>query len=155
LRVLCVDNDREVLAALDAALRSRGCEVRLTSSIDDALALAREFHPTAALIDYQLGEDQDGLDLAAALQAMDRAMTLALVTADQAVVDDPRIGELGVTLMSKPIDPNRLWSFLTDHPSDAKTVRKARAAKPRMPDAASDALSQTGTRAKGSVSRRR
>jgi DNA-binding NtrC family response regulator len=148
LRVLCIDNDQDVLAALDAALRSRGCEVRLTSSIDDAFALAREFRPTAALIDYQLGEDRNGLDLAAALQAMDPAMMLALVTADHAVADDPQLGELGVTLMSKPIDPNRLWSFLTDQPSDAKTVRKARAA-------ASGALSQPGARAKGSVSRRR
>jgi len=110
--VLCVDDDREVLSALDAALRSRGCQTLLAGCASDAIALAREGHPTSALIDYQLDEAQDGLDVAGALRALDEYMMLALITADQTIADDPRLASLRVTMMSKPIDPVRLWAFL-------------------------------------------
>ena len=112
LRVLCVDDDRSVLAALDAALRSRGCETLLAGSAGEAIASAREGRPAAALIDRQLGEAEDGFDVAKALRQLDGSMLLALVTADQTIAEDPRIAALGLMLMTKPVDPDRLWAFL-------------------------------------------
>lgn len=112
LEILCLDDEPAILEALEAALASRGCRLRLARSAAAAIRIAREERPAAALIDYQLGEMMDGLDVAAALRANDPAMGLALVTADKSVIEDPRIEALGVMPLLKPIDPAQLWRFL-------------------------------------------
>ncbi len=113
LVVLCVDNDETVLAALEAALRSRGCRPLLARSSARAVALAKASRPSVALIDLHLDEPVDGLDIGMALRAEDPGIALAIVTADRAVAEDPRIGLLGASILPKPVDPNQLWAYLT------------------------------------------
>lgn len=112
LRVLCLDNDVDILAAAEAALSSRGCVALLAGSADQAMALARSASPGAALLDLHLGEDRDGMDVAVGLREMGALWPIALVTADRAVAGDPRLAELNVTILPKPLDPERLWQFL-------------------------------------------
>ncbi|WP_416366208.1 ATP-binding protein [Sphingomonas aerolata] len=64
LRVLCLDNDAAILAALDAALRSRRCVPLLAATIEEAMTLAADEEPDVALIDFHLEVAQDGLDVA-------------------------------------------------------------------------------------------
>jgi CheY-like chemotaxis protein len=110
LTVLCVDNEPAILAGLEAALRSRGCVPLIAASAQQALALASAHRPSIALLDFQLGEDLDGLDLAAALRREQPDLRIALITADKNVRLDPRAAGLSVLL--KPIDPDRLWDLL-------------------------------------------
>ncbi|WP_010219166.1 hybrid sensor histidine kinase/response regulator [Sphingomonas sp. PAMC 26621] len=110
LRILCLDNDLTILAALDAALRARRCVPLLAATIAEALQLAEDEEPDIALIDFHLDEPEDGLAVATRLRALDPAPAVALVTADRAIADDPRCA--GMTVLTKPVVPADLWAFI-------------------------------------------
>ncbi len=112
LRVLCLDNDVTILAALDAALRARRCVPLLAATIAEAMELAADEEPDVALVDFHLDELEDGLDVVARLRAMVPAPAIALVTADRAVADDPRC--VGLVVLTKPVVPADLWRFIED-----------------------------------------
>ncbi|MGU3389517.1 hybrid sensor histidine kinase/response regulator [Sphingomonas sp. M1A8_2b] len=112
LRVLCLDNDATILAALDAALRARRCVPLLAATIAEAMELAADEEPDVALVDFHLDEVEDGLDVVARLRAIVPAPAIALVTADRAVVEDPRCG--GLVVLTKPVVPADLWRFIED-----------------------------------------
>ncbi|KQO08438.1 histidine kinase [Sphingomonas sp. Leaf242] len=112
LRVLCLDNDATILAALDAALRARRCVPLLAATIAEALELAADEEPDVALVDFHLDEVEDGLDVVARLRAMVPAPAIALVTADRAVAEDPRC--VGLVVLTKPVVPADLWRFIED-----------------------------------------
>ena len=112
LRVLCLDNDATILAALDAALRARRCVPLLAATIAEALELAADEEPDVALVDFHLDEVEDGLDVVARLQALAPAPAIALVTADRTVADDPRCA--GLVVLTKPVVPADLWRFIED-----------------------------------------
>ncbi|MET0376250.1 MAG: hybrid sensor histidine kinase/response regulator [Rhizorhabdus sp.] len=112
LRVLCLDNDATILAALDAALRARRCVPLLAATIAEALELAADEEPDVALVDFHLDEVEDGLDVVARLQALAPAPAIALVTADRTVADDPRCA--GLVVLTKPVVPADLWRFMED-----------------------------------------
>jgi len=112
LRVLCLDNDATILAALDAALRARRCVPLLAATIAEAIELAADEEPDVALVDFHLDEAEDGLDVIARLRAMTPAPAIALVTADRAVADDPRC--VGLVVLTKPVVPADLWRFIED-----------------------------------------
>ncbi len=112
LRVLCLDNDATILAALDAALRARRCVPLLAATIAEALELAADEEPDVALVDFHLDEVEDGLDVVARLRAMVPAPAIALVTADRAVVEDLRCA--GLVVLTKPVVPADLWRFIED-----------------------------------------
>lgn len=110
LRVLCLDNDGTILAALDAALRARRCVPLLARTIAEAMELAADEEPDVALIDYHLDEAGDGMDVIARLQALTSPPAIALVTADHAVADDHRCA--GLVVLTKPVVPVDLWRFI-------------------------------------------
>ncbi|MBD8638498.1 hybrid sensor histidine kinase/response regulator [Sphingomonas sp. CFBP 13733] len=120
LRVLCLDNDAAILAALDAALRSRRCVPLLAATIEEAMTLAADEEPDVALIDFHLEVAQDGLDVAERLSAMAPAPAIALVTADRSAADDPRCA--GITVLNKPVVPGELWAFLEQASAAAAAV---------------------------------
>jgi len=112
LRVLCLDNDATILAALDAALRARRCVPLLAATVAEAMELAADEEPDVALVDYHLDEAEDGLDVVARLRAMTPAPAIALVTADRAVVEDVRCA--GLVVLTKPVVPADLWRFIEE-----------------------------------------
>jgi len=112
LRVLCLDNDATILAALDAALRARRCVPLLAATIAEAMELAAAEEPDVALVDFHLDEVEDGLDVVARLRAMVPAPAIALVTADREVADDVRCE--GLMVLTKPVVPADLWRFIED-----------------------------------------
>lgn len=120
LRVLCLDNDATILVALDAALRARRCVPLLAATIAEAMELAADEEPDVALVDYHLGEVEDGLDVVARLQAMEPAPAIALVTADRAVADDPRCA--GLVMLTKPVVPADLWRFIEEASAAAARI---------------------------------
>ncbi|MEG3170908.1 PAS domain-containing hybrid sensor histidine kinase/response regulator [Sphingomonas sp. ZB1N12] len=112
LRVLCLDNDATILAALDAALRARRCVPLLAATIAEAMELAADEEPDVALVDFHLDEEEDGLDVVARLRAMTPAPAIALVTADRAAVEDVRC--TGLVVLTKPVEPADLWRFIEE-----------------------------------------
>ena len=67
MRVLVVDDESDVTLVVGDALRDRGHEVACASSGHQAIAIAAEFRPDAALVDIGL-PDMDGVTLAELLR---------------------------------------------------------------------------------------
>lgn len=114
LRILCVDDDPAVLQALATALAAQGHEPLMAASAAEALELARNEHPAAAILDYQLGDGPDGLTLARQLRRRDSALPIAMVTAAPVSGLDWRLRRLSVQLFAKPVDPDKLFAFLAE-----------------------------------------
>ena len=67
MRILVVDDESDVTLVVSEALRDRGHEVECASSGHQAIAIAADFRPDAALVDIGL-PDMDGVTLAELLR---------------------------------------------------------------------------------------
>ncbi|PZU50013.1 MAG: histidine kinase [Sphingomonas sp.] len=114
LRILCVDDDPAVLQALATALAAQGHEPLMAASAAQALEIARGQQPTAAILDYQLGDGPDGLTLARQLRRRDATLPIAMVTAASVAGLDWRLRRLSIRLFAKPVDPDKLFAFLAE-----------------------------------------
>lgn len=130
-RVLCVDNEADILAALEAMLTAWGCQAVLASSYDEALEILMRGEPVeAAFIDYQLGTDKTGLDVLKAVRTHAPDARAALVTADPSPEVLEAAEVLGVPVLHKPAQPAELRTFLAGKAAEepTKPVRVARQA---------------------------
>lgn len=119
LRVLCVDNDREILDGMCALLGRWQVDVITASTVDQALERARE-QPDLMLVDYHLHDRLDGLDTLDAVQAAATApIAGALLTADGRDELKQLARARGYRLLTKPVKPASLRAFLSAH-HDAK-----------------------------------
>ncbi len=116
VHVLCVDNDPNVLAGMVQLLKSWNCYVYQASSAQQAKAkFAKHGHKIdIVLMDYQLEDDQNGLNLMLELQQQtDLALPAILITAtiDETVVN--RAKELGYGYLRKIIKPIALRAVMS------------------------------------------
>lgn len=115
LRVLCVDNDREILDGMRALLGRWQVEVITATTVDTALAKIGE-RPAVMLVDYHLHDRLDGLDTLDALRAAsDAPIAGALLTADGRDSLKREARERGYRLLTKPVKPASLRAFLSAH----------------------------------------
>ncbi len=112
LRVLCVDNDPEILDGMRALL-SRWKAVALTAStVDEALAHI-DAEPDVALVDYHLHDRLDGLGVIAELRRRaKRDLPAALLTGDGSDALKIAARECGCAVLTKPVKPASLRAFL-------------------------------------------
>ena len=113
LRVLCIDNDAEILDGMRALL-SRWQAIAMTAAtVDQALALVEDHPPDVALVDYHLHDRLDGLGVIDALRAATRrALPAALLTGDGSDAVARRARERGCPVLTKPVRPASLRAFL-------------------------------------------
>lgn len=78
MRFLVVDDESDVTLVVGEALRDRGHEVECASSGHQAISIAAEFRPDAALVDIGL-PDMDGVTLAELLRGSVPGKRLRLV----------------------------------------------------------------------------
>jgi CheY-like chemotaxis protein len=113
LRVLCLDNDREILAGMQALLARWGVQAALATTVDEALATMADA-PQVLLVDYHLHDRMDGLDALDALrQAAGHDLPGALLTGDGSDALKLAARERGYRVLTKPIKPASLRAFLT------------------------------------------
>ncbi|GHH53868.1 hybrid sensor histidine kinase/response regulator [[Pseudomonas] boreopolis] len=113
MRVLCVDNDQEILDGMRALLGRWQVQVIAASTVDDALEKVRA-QPDVMLVDYHLHDRLDGLDTLDALNAASpRHIPGALLTADGRDELKQLARERGYRLLTKPVKPASLRAFLT------------------------------------------
>ncbi|WP_194756956.1 PAS domain-containing hybrid sensor histidine kinase/response regulator [Aliidiomarina indica] len=114
LQILCVDDNQENLDALQALLSKWNCSAVQFTSAQDALTWAQQnAKPDGVLLDYQLGEHDDGLSLWQQLRDIwQQNLPGALVTA----VRDPELKiktrDAGLQFLSKPVRPAQLKALL-------------------------------------------
>jgi signal transduction histidine kinase len=109
LAVLVVDDDAAVLGATRALLGQWGCSVALcTGPADMDRALEGLGTPDVALMDYQLGAELHGLELAARLRARFPAMGVVMVTGESDEKVLAQLAESGLPVLEKPVSPHEL-----------------------------------------------
>ena len=113
LTVLCVDNDRDILAGMEALLSRWQVDTILATTVDQALEEVAA-DPDVLLVDYHLHDRLDGLDTLDALRAAaGRAIPGALLTADGSDALKQAARERGYRVLTKPVRPASLRAFLT------------------------------------------
>ncbi|NLJ61797.1 MAG: hybrid sensor histidine kinase/response regulator [Alcaligenaceae bacterium] len=114
LRVLCLDNDVEILMGMQALLSQWGVEVITAITIDEALT-KMDLDPQVLLVDFHLHDRLDGLDALDALRENARHLHGALLTADGSDELKQRARQRGYLVLTKPVKPASLRSFLAAH----------------------------------------
>lgn len=114
LRVLCLDNDREILDGMRALLERWHVTVDTAETVDAAIVQAKRFVPDVLLTDYHLHDRLDGLDALDALRlSCGRDTPGALLTADGSDTLKRTARERGYPVLTKPLKPASLRAFLT------------------------------------------
>ncbi|MDT8408272.1 MAG: PAS domain-containing hybrid sensor histidine kinase/response regulator [Wenzhouxiangellaceae bacterium] len=112
LRVLCIDDDPEILEAMQLLLGRWGCEVSTASSRAQALALA-DTGLELIVADYHLQHGEDGLRLARAVQqAAGWMIPVLVVTADRSNALGRQLEKLGYRWLFKPVKPAALRALM-------------------------------------------
>jgi signal transduction histidine kinase len=113
LRVLCVDNETDILVALEALLSTWEARGILAKSYAEACSSIERDDIDVALIDYHLGEEKNGLDVIAAWRARFGARPFAVVTASRSDAIEQQVTAAGGIVLYKPVDPQALVAFLS------------------------------------------
>jgi two-component system OmpR family response regulator len=114
LRVLCVDDNRDVADSAAELLQIVGLEARACYCGRTALVEAATFLPHVCLIDLNM-PGMDGDELAVCLRAQVSGVSLSLVavTAMSAEQSCQRIRDAGFDMhLVKPVDPRELISII-------------------------------------------
>jgi DNA-binding NtrC family response regulator len=114
LRVLIVDDERNIADSLALILQSRGHMVRAAYSGEDAVLIAQSFHPHAVVSDVVM-RGMSGVDLAIWLANNRPDCKVLLVSGDAdafpMVEESIRRGHAH-TILTKPFHPQRILDFL-------------------------------------------
>jgi CheY-like chemotaxis protein len=113
VRVLVADDNRDAADSLARILALLGHEVRVAYDGAAAIALAREFHPRAAILDIGM-PGMNGYEAAGRLRgALGRAVTLIAATGWGQESDRRRAVQAGFDHhLTKPVDPDALDDIL-------------------------------------------
>jgi len=114
LTALCVDDEHTNLDAMATLLTKWQVSTLTAHSADDALKQATEHSPDVLLVDYQLGEQSNGIDfIQSARKALHKDIPAVLITAlrDEALVE--QANELMIHYLPKPVKPAKLRALLT------------------------------------------
>ncbi|MEZ5439346.1 MAG: PAS-domain containing protein [Lysobacteraceae bacterium] len=111
-RVLVLDNDPEVLRAMQALLSGWQVDVVVASRVADALQAVNARRPDLLLLDYRLDGGESGLDLRDQLAARGIDIPWILVTADHGEDVRRAVAERGGMLLHKPLKPLALKSAM-------------------------------------------
>ena len=126
LQVLCVDDQKENLDAMQTLLEKWGVKVSLANTWDEALELSKQVSPQILLMDYQLSHDEtrNGLTLIENIrQQLNIILPAALITATQDEDLMAKCKEQGVNYLAKPLKPAKLRALLQ---SMTRYIREAK-----------------------------
>jgi DNA-binding NtrC family response regulator len=130
-RILCADDQSDVLVALQLLLKNEGLEVVTASSPAGVLAALRDQEFEVVLMDLNYTRDttsgQEGLDLVAELQAIDPSLPVVVMTAWGTVDSAVQFMRRGVRdYVQKPWDNVRLLASLRTQIELCRALRQAR-----------------------------
>ncbi len=116
LRVLCVDNEPDILEGMKLLLARWGCEVTLAEGLKDAARLLREnATPSLVLVDYHLSDRANGLDVMEHLDGVaEKVLPAIVITADRSPELEEQVRARNYGLLRKPIKPAALRALITN-----------------------------------------
>ena len=116
LRVLCVDNERDILEGMNLLLDRWGCAVMLAESLEEAeLQVNQNGRPDMVLVEHHLSHQVFGLDVMDRLEEkLATVMPTIVITADRSPELEDTVRERGYGLLRKPIKPAALRALMTN-----------------------------------------
>ena len=114
LTILCVDDENIILDGMRALLAHWGCRVHTAQSIAEAKAVFEQEAIQVVFADYQLKQDQTGLELLIAMRKQKPELAVALLTAEATSEIAAQTRAASILLLRKPADPNEIRQFLTE-----------------------------------------
>jgi signal transduction histidine kinase len=115
LRVLCIDNESDVLDGMRTLLDGWGCRSVMAASTNEALARLEEMDvpPSVILADYHL-HGETGVEAAKAIAAaLGRDIPGVIITADRSLEVQREVRSLGLVLLRKPLKAAQLRAILS------------------------------------------
>ena len=114
IRVLCIDNEEEILIAMASLLGRWGCEVRCAQNQEQALSLIGDgFLPQLVLSDYHLDDGKTGLQALHMIRlAHGNGIGGIIISADRKSELQTQIREHGFGYVSKPVKPLKLRALM-------------------------------------------
>ncbi|WP_394213238.1 PAS-domain containing protein [Enterovibrio calviensis] len=114
VRVLCVDNERDILSGMESLLSRWGCQVDVAEDLEEVVSLLEGgLRPDAILSDYHLAPSLTGLDvLQRCREMLGEEFVGAIITADRTVDTRTLIRDLGFGYIAKPVKPLKLRALL-------------------------------------------
>ena len=115
LKVLCVDNERAILEAMEGLLSHWGCDVRTALSLKqiDRERLLEGWYPDMVLMDYHL-DQTSGLDAIEWLRHnLGGHLPAALVTADRSPAVRALAEDRGIAVVTTPVKPAALRAAIS------------------------------------------
>ncbi|MEP1535803.1 MAG: PAS-domain containing protein [Paracoccaceae bacterium] len=112
--LMLVEDNPELALALTAMVESFGATVIHAHTAEEALALLAEIQliPDAMLIDYQLGDGQNGIELHQTICKDFGSVPSAIISAQRSKTLRETCQDLGVQLVAKPIEKDSLHNLL-------------------------------------------
>jgi signal transduction histidine kinase/CheY-like chemotaxis protein len=114
--LLVIDDQRSILAGMEALLSGWGCKVLVAASGDEALAMLPQLPapPAAVIADYHLEAGSVGIaEIERVRQALARPIPAIVITADHGAAVQAMVKQHGHWLLKKPVNPAQLRSLLT------------------------------------------
>ncbi len=114
VRILCIDNEEEILIAMASLLGRWGCEVRCAQSLEQAEEIiGAGFLPRLVLSDYHLDDGKTGLQALHMIRlAHGNGIGGIIISADRKSELQNQIREHGFGYVSKPVKPLKLRALM-------------------------------------------
>lgn len=145
IRVLVIDDEKNIRATLGVCLESMGCEVASAATADDALAALRRQSQDLAFLDLRLAASS-GLDLIPALLAEAPHLAVVVITAhatlDTAVA---AIRRGAIDYLPKPFTPAQIRLCVEQVSRRRRLVQRVSELEERLRDAIPEADLETNT----------
>ncbi|MGV8855865.1 MAG: hybrid sensor histidine kinase/response regulator, partial [Devosia sp.] len=126
LKILCVDNERTIIEAMEGLLSHWGCDVRSALSLKqiDREHLLEGWYPDLVLMDYHL-DQTSGLDAIEWLRHnLGGHLPAALVTADRSPAVRALAEERGIAVVTKPVKPAALRAAISGLANQGRSPTK-------------------------------
>ncbi|MCS6762582.1 MAG: hybrid sensor histidine kinase/response regulator [Candidatus Devosia symbiotica] len=126
LKILCVDNERAIIEAMEGLLSHWGCDVRSALSLKqiDKERLLEGWYPDLVLMDYHL-DQTSGLDAIEWLRHnLGGHLPAALVTADRSPAVRALAEERGIAVVTKPVKPAALRAAISGLANQGRSLGK-------------------------------
>ena len=114
LEVLVVDNEPTIRQGMKTLLEMMGCQVYLADGSHKALQITAETQPHLALIDYGLGNDENGVETVAQLRELQPDIPAIIISGDTSPERLQEVQKLGLKLLTKPVGPDVLTQAISE-----------------------------------------
>lgn len=121
-RILVIDDEQNVLDAMNTLLSKWGCDVVCSESLEEAVSKLKKEHfkPELLLSDLRLRDNKTGIEALDSLRkVLGSSVPGIIITGDTAAEQIKKANDSGYELLQKPIRPAHLRSIIQHHLSDS------------------------------------